>query len=202
MGRITRITFFTASSLMYLLRVYYAFTNIQIIYSVKFYSPLNKSLSRTSWNDLEITNAGFQTVSGCSNVSVCARSALMRVQQCGRSAPNGSFGRCADDGVLTSEQHLSKSDRDSFTRHITCLGAGNACHSLLSRRTIKASFSGPSLFFLASSCPFYLKKEKKNLSLKQPGSQNGRRQVEPLRGRKLAFSSLCTFALHIGWRDI
>lgn len=102
-------------------------------------------------------------------MSVCAQSALTRVQQCGRSAHNGSFGRCADDGVLTSEQHLSKSDRDSITRHITCLGAGNACQSFLSRRTIKASFSGPSLFYLAASCPFYLEEEKKKTVFKATG---------------------------------
>lgn len=102
----------------------------------------------------------------------------------------------ADDGVLTSEQHLSRYDRDSITRHITCLGTDMACQSFPSRGTIKAAFSGPSLFLSASSCSFYL---EKNPTLKEPGTRSRRRQVELLQKEEISFS------LHVGaslgWHD-
>lgn len=92
------------------------------------------------------------------------------------------------------QAHLSKSDRDSITRHITCLCAENARQSFLSRCRIKAPFQAVSFSFSSFFFCLICRKSRRH--------QNGGTQVRLFRGRKLVFSSLSHVYTSAGWLDI
>lgn len=104
----------------------------------------------------------------------------MWAQLCGHTnRHNESFGRCADDKLTAST--LSKSDRNSITRHITCLHVANGCQSFSPAAEAKPYFG---LSFLPFLCVLFEK------VLKWEGIQGKSCRLASFRRLKWVFSSL------------